>query len=268
MAEIVYPPAPPSKPGKGITDDGIGWAANAAQIAAVGVAVLNTVAAIQMASKQEKLARNYLNIAREQNQYYYDVYAPCEDAEIAEACGAGLYEEHTDVQVGRMLNSVRHTFAGHPEKELQCISRYCTGKQAMVIKDLLLSEATALATAGNLGRRYEENFGDAQNDLRWARRAQALNRGRDMMAQAVEFSGFAYGLFGRLGDQAAKGAAGAVRYLGYAQSRNDTVYPTRNGIERQVHTISQPVYPMPPEPAMAPRQAPPAPPAPRRRIRG
>jgi hypothetical protein len=247
----------------GITDGGIGYAANIAQAAAVAVAVLNTVAAIEMASKQETLARNYLNIAKEENQYYFDVYVPCENAEIAEACSAPLYTTHTDVQVGRMLNTVRHSFAGHPEKELQCVSRYCTGKQAMLIKDLLLSEATALATAGNLARRYEEQYADAQNDLRWARRAQALNRGRDMMSQAVEFSGFAYGLFGRLGDQAMKGAAGAVRYLGYAETRNDTVYPTRRQMERRVQPVYGTSYPLPnPELEVVPQ------PVPQRRIRG
>lgn len=248
----------------GITDDGIGWAANVARLAAVAVAVVNTVAAIQMAEKQEELAKDYLNISKEQNQYYYDVYVPCENAELEEACNAALYTMHTDAQVGRMLNTVRHQFAGHPEKEVECISRYCTGKQAAIMKDMLLAEASALATAGNLGRRYEEQYAEAQDDLRWARRSQALARGRDMMAQAVEFSGFAYGLFGRLGDQAAKGAAGAVKYLGYAQSRNDTLYPSRPQQERQRQASIS--YPLPnpelevmPQPAPQPRQ---------RRIRG
>lgn len=258
-------PPPASPPNAGITDSGIGWAAGIAQAAAIAVAVLNTVAAVQMASKQEKLARNYLNIANAENQYYYDVYVPCENTEIAEACSALPYEKHTDIQVGRMLTSVRHGFAGHPEKDIQCISRYCTGKQAMMIKDLLLAEATALATTGNLGRRYEEQYADAQDDLRWARRAGALSRGRGMMAQAVEFSGFAYGLFGRLGDQAAKGAVGAVRYLGYAQSRNETIYPTRRQEERKVDPLYGISYPPPnPELQAVPQLAPPSP----GRIRG
>lgn len=255
MATPSLPPPPPSGPNQGITDSGLGWAATAAQVAAIAVAVINTTAAIEMASKQETLAKNYLNIANEQNQYYYDVYVPCEDAELEEACSAALYEKHTDAQVGRMLTTVRHEFAGHPEKEVQCISRYCTGKQAAVVKDLLLAEATALATAGNLGRRYEEQYKEAQDDLRWARRAQALARGRDMMAQAVEFSGFAYGLFGRLGDQAARGAAGAIRYLGYASARDGTRYPQRAQAER----VATPSYVPPPLPQFtydAPQEAP------------
>ena len=98
----------------GITDDGVVTAANLARLAAVAVAVINTAAAIEMAEKQEKLAKNYLKIAQEQNQYYYDVYVPCEDAELEEACSAALYEQHTDVQVGRYKNSVRHDLARQP----------------------------------------------------------------------------------------------------------------------------------------------------------
>jgi hypothetical protein len=160
------------------------------------------------------------------------VYVPCEDAELEEACSAALYELHTDVQVGRYKNAVRHALAGQPEKTLECISRYCTGKKAALIKDAIMSEAQALSAAANLGRRYEEQYADAMDDLRWARRAQALARGRDMMAQAVNFAGFAYGLFGRLGQQAAKGAAGAIGYLGYSSARNETAYPTRSSISR------------------------------------
>ena len=250
----------------GITDDGVITAANIAKVAAVAVAVINTTAAIEMAEKQEKLAKNYLKIAEEQNDYYYDVYVPCEDAELEEACSAPLYEEHTDVQVGRYKNSVRYQTAGQPEKALQCISRYCTGKRAAIIKDMVMGEAAALAAAANLGRRYEEQYADAKDDLRWARRSEALARGRDMMAQAVNFAGFAYGLFGRLGDQVAKGAAGAIGYLGYANNRNDTVYPNRNPISRperpQPASISYPL----PSPGIQQVDTPK--PRPTRRIRG
>ncbi|HBU3785787.1 TPA: hypothetical protein MC918_004498 [Klebsiella pneumoniae] len=249
----------------GITDDGVISAANFARLAAVAVAVTNTAAAIEMAEKQEKMAKDYLKIAQEQNQYYYDVYVPCEDAELEEACSAATYEQHQDIQVGRYKTTVRQAFANQPEKQLQCISRYCSGKRAAVIKDTMMAEAQALSAAGNLGRRYEEQYADAKDDLRWARRAQALARGRDMMAQAVNFAGFAYGLFGRLGDQAAKGAAGAIGYLGYASARNETVYPTRQPISRPQQQVLGQSFPLPqPELEVMPTPTP----RPTRRIRG
>ena len=43
----------------GITDDGVISAANFARLAAVAVAVTNTAAAIEMAEKQEKMAKDY-----------------------------------------------------------------------------------------------------------------------------------------------------------------------------------------------------------------
>lgn len=217
---------------EGITDDGIITAANIAKVAAVAVAVLNTNAAIEMAEKQEAMAKNYLRISEEQDDYYYNVYVPCEDSELAEACSAPLYKKHTDIQVGRYKNTVRNQMIGQPQKAIQCISRYCTGKRAATIKDAVMAEASALSSAANLGRRYEDQYADAKDDLRWARRSEALARGRDMMSQAVNFAGFAYGLFGRLGDQAAKGAAGAISYLGYANNRNETEYPMRDHLFR------------------------------------
>lgn len=250
----------------GITDSGVVTAANLARLAAVAVAVTNTAAAVEMAEKQEEMAKNYLKIAQEQNQYYYDVYVPCENTELEEACSAALYEQHADVQVGRYKNSVRHDMARQPQKALECLSRYCTGKKAALIKDAVMAEAQALSAAGNMGRRYEEQYADAKDDLRWARRAQALARGRDMMAQAVNFAGFAYGLFGRLGDQAAKGAAGAIGYLGYASARNDTAYPSRDQLSRPAQPSPLGVsYPLP-QPEIQTIQ--PETPRPVRRIRG
>lgn len=252
---------------QGITDSGITWAARVAQAAAVVVAGYNTAAAIKMAEKQEELAKGYLNIAKEQRNYYNEVYAPCEDSEISEACSAELYEMHVDSTVGRMLASVRHQFAGRPEKDVRCIGRYCTGKVAAVIKDLAVAEAQALATATGLGIRYEEQRKEAKDDLRWNRRAQALNRGRDMMSEAVEYSGFAYGLFGRLGAQAAQGAAGAIGYLGYASTRRDTVYPERVPLNRPQERVLGISYPLPsPEIETVPMPQQPAPARPR--IRG
>lgn len=217
---------------KGVTDSGINWAANIARLAAVAVATTNTAAAIQMASLQEEIASGYLSISKEQNDLYFNLYAPCELTEITEACNAETCTPEFDLHIGRMLASVRLQGADRPQKDMQCVSRYCTGKQAAIIKDALVAQAGALAAVANMGHRYALEYCDAQDDLRWARRTQALNRGRDMVSQAVSFSGFALGLFGRLGAQAARGAAGAIGYLAYSGARNPTVYPGRARPER------------------------------------
>lgn len=212
---------------KGVSDTGINWAANIARLAAVAVATTNTLAAIEMASLQEEIASGYLGIAKEQNDLYFNLYAPCELAEITEACNAEICTPAYDLHIGRMLAAARLQSIGQPQKELRCISRYCTGKQAAIIKDSLVAQAGALSTVANLGHRYATEYCDVQDDLRWARRVNALNRGRDMVSQAISFSGLAMGLFGRLGEQAAKGAAGAIGYLAYSGARRPTVYPSK-----------------------------------------
>lgn len=201
----------------GVTDSGLTSAAFVANVAATAVAVINTAAALDIARDQEKLAKDYLRISQEQNQYYYDVYVPCEDAEIREACSRPLYTPHEDTTIGRSVVSARNISAG--SLKVPCLDRYNTGRNAAIIKDQVLAEAGSVALAANLGRRIEEDYGEAMDDLRWARRSAALSRGRGMMAQTVSFSGFAMGLFGKLGEQAAQGAAGAIGYLAYSANR-------------------------------------------------
>lgn len=247
----------------GVSDSGLGTAATIAQAAAVAVAGYQVNAAISIAEKQEQLAKGYLAISQEENNYYYNTYAPCEDTELEEACSAVTEPMHIDSSTGRYIASIRHQYVGKTEKELACNSRYCTGRAAAIIRDNAMQEAAAAATAANMARRYEEALYEARDDLRWNRRAQALNRGRDMMAQALTFSGISYGIFGELGQQAAYGAAGAIGYLGYSQTRRPTVYPQMQSIQRSRPDISYPL----PSPSI--EQIPPTVPfAPEARIRG
>lgn len=248
----------------GVSDSGLSTAAYIAQAAAAAVAGYQVNAAISIAEKQEQLAKGYLGISQEENNYYYNTYAPCEDTELEEACSAVTEPMHLDTSTGRYIASIRHQFVGKTEKELACNSRYCTGRAAAIIRDNAIQEASAAATAANMARRYEEARYDAKDDLRWNRREQALNRGRDMMAQALTFSGIAYGVFGELGTQAAYGAAGAIGYLGYTSTRRPTVYPTMRSVQRNVPDISYPL----PSPTIEQIPQSPARPAPEGRIRG
>lgn len=249
---------------KGITDDGIITAADIARGAAIAVAGANATAALEIANRQSQLAKGYLGISQEENNYYYNTYAPCEDTELEEACSAVTESMHLDTSTGRYIASIRHQFVGKTEKELACNSRYCTGRAVAIIRDNAIQEASAAATAANMARRYEEARYDAKDDLRWNRREQALNRGRDMMAQALTFSGIAYGVFGELGAQAAYGAAGAIGYLGYTSTRRPTVYPTMQPVQRKVPDISYPL----PSPTIKQIPQSPARPVPEERIRG
>lgn len=194
--------------------------------AAAGLAALtNTAIAIQIADMQYDIAKDYLDIAKWWRQYYNDVYKPLEDIELAEAWALEKEEPMYDITIGRHRNYARLQYRGVAEKAIQCTSPYCTGLRAALLKDYANAEATTLAALSNMGHRSERSYVEARNAVRWERRREVLNRGRNMIAGNINFSNMSYGIFGSLGAQAQAGAAGAIRYLGYSWNRNEPQYP-------------------------------------------
>ena len=199
------------------TDAGDGWAANIAQVAAVAVATANTVAAIRMADLQYDIAKGYLTISEERSRYYYDVFVPCENKELAEACSA--FSTDFNVNTATYGRSGVTARIAHGVNKYNITSRYCTGhREFLEVSDKII-EAMEVATTANMGWRNAYAKVDALEDRRWSRRISALNRGRGLPAQSVSFAGLAYGIFGRLGAQAGATAMGAVNYLAYDMNR-------------------------------------------------
>ena len=77
-----------------------------------------------------------------------------------------------------------------------------------------------------VGYRNERAYYEKRSDVRWERMLNTAKRGRDLPAQAINSAALAYGIYGGLGQQAAKGAEGAAAAAGYLWNRNDTFYPT------------------------------------------
>lgn len=209
----------------GITDAAVAAAATIAKATAIAVAVIETEAAFTAAKKEWELAKAWYKISEEQVDYYYAYYAPCELKEITEACNAPEYVMHKEVTAGRMQAQIQQNYSQRPYKDICGFSRYCTGAVKQAVKDIEFAKATELAAAANLASRYEEAMWDAMDERRWNRRNQALARGRDMMAQAVDFSNFASGAISDLGNQAAAAATGAIKFLAFGRNRLDTIYP-------------------------------------------
>ena len=222
-------------------------AASLMEAAAIAVALLNTGAATKIAADQYDIAKQYLDIAKWWRNYYNSTYRPYEDKLLAEAWALQEIDPIYDTIAGTTRTYVRLQFKSLAEKSIQCTSEYCTGLREALLKDVVNSEATALAALSNLGYRNERAYVEARNDVRWKRREAMLNLGRDMIANNIQFSQLAYGIFGDLGKQAGLGAAGAVRYLGYSWNKNETQYPTlKRGIvqrEQAPTPISTPPVP-------------------------
>ena len=195
-------------------------------LAAIAVAGLNTAAAIEMADLQYDIAKQYLDIAKWWRNYYNNTFRPCEDVELTEAWTLPQEQPLYDTAIGRHKTFARIQFKGIADKSIRCTSAYCTGLRGALLKDAIGSEAAALSALANLGYRNERTYVETLNDLRWRRKESVVHRGRNMIANNIQFSDFAAGIFGDLGRQAAASAGGAIRFLGYNMNRQDTQYPT------------------------------------------
>lgn len=229
----------------GATDNGRGIVATLMNAAAIAAATTSTAAAIQMADLQWDIAKQYLDISKWWREYYNTVYRPVEDQELAEAWALPFTPPIYDTAMGRAQTFARLQFAGVADKSVQCTSPYCTGLRSALLKDVMNAEAAAVAAAANLGYRNERAYVTARDDVRWKRREQVLNRGRDMTANNVQFSSLAAGIFGDLGKQAGAAAGGALKYLGYQMNRNETQFPTmmRGRISRETVYSPEPTAP-------------------------
>jgi len=194
-------------------------------IAAAAFAAYNAYVAIQMAKKQDAIARRYLNIAQAHRDWYNNGFKPLEDQELSEAWALPEITPNWDVAIGRAKVTGRFLFQSRLERRIRGTRPCDTGVRVGVLKDEINIQSVTLAAMAGLGLRNERARVDAMNDRRWKRREQVLNRGRDMMADNVIYGTLAAGIYGDLGKQAGRGAEGAMYFLGYSSERRQTQYP-------------------------------------------
>ena len=199
------------------TDSGWVQSSTIVQAGQIAVAGINTAAAIVIANKQYEIAKGYLGLAKEMREYWNSTFKPREQAYVAEVFAEAKHTPEYAVQAGRYVVSVRQQFKKKTDDALRCVSRYCTGLSAQLLKDITLAEATALGNAANYAYRYAEGRAENLNDRRLSRQHNALGIGRDMLGQSAKYSQLASDSMGNLGRQAAAGAAGALQALGHDQ---------------------------------------------------
>lgn len=237
----------------GQTDSGKNAVGTIMELAALAVAGINTAAAITMANQQYEIAKDYLDIAEWWRDWYNTVYKPWEDKELEEIWNLEEETPEYDITIGRTRTYARMEFKGMDYQGIRCTSEYCTGLRGALLKDAFVAEATATAALSNLGWQNEKAWVEARNDLRWKKILSVANRGRDMIADNVQFTQLAFGIFGDLGKQAGASIGGAIGYLGYSRNRNETKYPglaSQTVIQRRAAQPQQPQQPQRPAPVI------------------
>lgn len=233
----------------GVTDTGLLQVSTIRTALAVAVAALNVKTARDMANLQREIAEDYAKLAEDARDYYNDTYKPLEEGTLKEVSSADKYvRDKDDLTTGQMLLSVRGQFVRSIEDKLNCTGRYCTGQRAAIINDELLKQANAEATVAGMAFRFEDAKETAKNTLRWERRREVLNLGRDIPTKAVAYAELASGIFGSIGKQSSAAAEGIAWWAGNRDVRRDTEYPNRPEPLRSgtgAYTPRQPIRPAP-----------------------
>ena len=200
----------------------VGTILSAAAIAAAGY---NTYKAVEIATQEWKIAKKYWQISQNWLDHYKNNYAPVEDQELHEAMNLEVETPLFDVSRGRSKVAAWSQAKGLYKKAVRCSSKYCTGFKAATLIEIDKATRTSLVLADNLGYRNERAYVETRNDIRFEKMLNTVKRGRDMVANNTSLARASAGIYGDLYDQTWKGLVGAGEYLGYYNSKNDTVYP-------------------------------------------
>lgn len=219
-------------PNPKVTDSGVEQNATWASLAATAVATLETVTAINIANKQYDIANRYYKMANRKWDRFKNKYMPCERVEINEACNTPAYEKQYDTTSTTYIAEVDRAFGQASNRIDSLFETYCICPDPSLAHDIALMQGMAAVDAGNFAYRYEEHRKDAKDDVRWTRRQQALNRGRNLQSTSTKYAEAAANAYGDIGGKIGQAASGAMQAIGYFSQRRDTIYPQRAPLQR------------------------------------
>lgn len=213
-------------PVHGVTDEERSLFSNILNAAAIAAAGYNAYKALDIATQEWEMAMKYWRIAEDWLDYYKGFYAPVEDQELKEATELEQTEPEYNIARGQARTSAWLEFRNKLRPALRCTSRYCTGLRGDMLVRIMAAQAESVALADGLGYRNERAYVEARNDVRWSRRLETAKRGRDIAAEVPAMGMASAGIYGSLFDQAWQGLESAGMYLGYANNKHRTAYPT------------------------------------------
>jgi hypothetical protein len=197
----------------------------ALSVVAFAVAVWSAFEQMRVFNMRYQLAEGYADLAQEAWDRFDARYKPLE-ARMAAECMA---EEpvRADYPAARSRDEGLSDFGfGQGRLELErsaALDKPCLG--ASRLRELELAGMAGKCDLVNLGFRDEESMARTMDDMRFNRRSNLLNAGRELASQSASY--------GRMAGQILSGAAGALRnttagamsLVGYLRNRADTSYP-------------------------------------------
>lgn len=221
-----------------VTDSSVNATAALAELAAVTVATINTVMQLKIADMQWDIANKYYHLAFRKWKWFKDTYMPCEIAEMLEICNMPEYQKRYDSLSTEYMQSGKDATATIDDELQRIADARCLCFDPKIVKDFALLNNMIAVDGGNFAYRYEEARKIRKDDLRWNRRSQSLNRGRDIQSNAVKYGAMAIEGLGSSAQTLNGFAQGAQRFFGFFGARQATNYPGIEAIGRPANSLS------------------------------
>lgn len=194
-------------------------------VALIAVATINTIAQIQIAQKRYQIAKDYAKIAQDKWERFKNGYMPLEQAMLAEIMNTPIRTPNYVQARSDYGGFAKYSYGEAQSRLSRKAKQYRLCIDPSLVDDLRVAEGIAIDDGINFGYRYEEDYTQRMNDIRWNRRSNLLNLGRDIHAQSAQYANYANQMLAGLSDTANQGASGAMSMLGYLSERRDTYYP-------------------------------------------
>lgn len=212
------------------------------QVAALTIAIANSVAQGQIHDKQMDLANSYYDMAKYKWDRFANKYIPLEIKLLNEVSTTPIRELDCDDDRQRASVSVNSAYDAMSTYLTQTAKKLRLCLDPSQIDAMEYKRTMALVDTENYNMYDDQFFTDFKNDQRWNRRSNVLNLGRNLTSQALKYGDVARSLYSTVGAELQNAASGVVQALGYYGARNDTYYPTEylnsaGGLNSQIVSV-------------------------------
>lgn len=158
---------------------------------AIQIAIDNYIASKQrdlvrsIANDQAALANRQLVMAEKEYCRYATIFAPVEDATMAQVAADPRYVPQYELHMGRARNDAARAFGKAITGLNRKLTRYCAGANANLLREVHTEWARTEVDAVNHAWRYEELQAWRRDDVQFNRKLQMFNVGRSLQASAT-----------------------------------------------------------------------------------
>jgi hypothetical protein len=189
------------------------------------VAVWSVKEQLRVFNMRRRLADGYAAMAEYDWNRFNDKYKPLENQMINECLSESA--QPVDYEGVRSVNSAFHSNAVARADALyaEIDKQYRLCPDPSLIRSLETERSVNYNDLINFGYREGELFAIDFDDMRFNRRSNLLNLGRDLASKTATYGEVADKMLSEAGDGLSGAVTDAMSFLGYIRNKRDTVYP-------------------------------------------